>query len=157
MNYVILNNRKVFKNNITLNNLKEVDLHGTDRVDVVFAHLSTEILENIDQQPEGGDPILPEQWLLRDGGVSIILCKIDRDILYSENTKLIETMFRLFDQERFYIEIWGARQQESYNQLDQFIICYNKKFGYQEILQNDNIEKKNNLQGLLEAIQQHLL
>lgn len=157
MNYVILNNRELFENNITLNSLKEVDLHGTDRVDVVFAHLSTEILENIDQQSAGGDSVLPEQWLLRDGGVSIILCKIDRDILYSENTKLVETMFGLFDQERFYIEIWGARQQESYNQLDQFIICYNRQFGYQEILQNDSIEKENNLQALLESIQQHLL
>lgn len=143
MNFIILNNKKYFENKITLENFNEVDINGTERIDAVFAQITTEILESINNKSGGGDQLLPEKWLLSDGGVQFILCKIDRSILYNENEQLIEKMFRLFSKEHFFIELWNFNVEESYNQLDCFLIAYNKKFGYQEILIEEYIKKTN--------------
>lgn len=156
MNYVILNNYEDFKDKITLNNFKEVSVNGSERVDAVFAEITTKILEDSDNIGDGGDSILPEQWLLRDGGVSFILCKIDRSILYNENEQLIEKMFAFFSKEHFYIELWNFNVEESYNQLDCFLIAYNKKFGYQEIITDDN-SKKDIIEIILKKIEEKIL
>ncbi len=156
MNYIILNNNEYFQDKISLNNFKEVGLNESERVDAVFAEITTKILENNDNIGERRDSILPEQWLLRDGGVSFILCKVDRSILYNENEELIEKMFELFSKEHFYIELWNFNVEESYNQLDCFLIAYNKKFGYQEILTDDD-SKEEIIKIILKKIEEKIL
>lgn len=156
MNYIILNNNEYFQDKISLNNFKEVGLNESERVDAVFAEITTKILENNDNIGERRDSILPEQWLLRDGGVSFILCKVDRSILYNENEELIEKMFKLFSKEHFYIELWNFNVEESYNQLDCFLIAYNKKFGYQEILTDDD-SKEEIIKIILKKIEEKIL
>lgn len=156
MNYIILNSKEYFQDKISLNNFKEVDTDGSERVDAVFAEITTKILENDDNIGGGGDPVLPEQWILRDGGVLFILCKVDRSILYNENEELIEKMFELFSKKHFYIELWNFNVEESYNQLDCFLIAYNKKFGYQEILTDDNSEEET-IKFILKKIEEKIL
>ena len=158
MNYVILNDQDAFKN-IKIKGFKEVDLHGTDRVDAVFAHIDKGILENINTDTGGGNSVLPESWLLGDGGCIFVLCKIERNILYDENQELIEKLFGLFNKELFYIELWGINEQESYNQLECYLLAYNKKLGYQEIFTQDNNQETETdiLQTLIKKIEKNLL
>lgn len=156
MNYIILNDREIFENQIHIDGFKEVELNGNDRVDAVFCHITKEILENINKEPERRDSILPQSWLLRDAGI-FVLSKIDRNILYDEDTELIQTMFGLFDQESFYIEIRGFNRAESYNQIDQFIIAYKKSLGYIEDLFPEKIDSTENIQELLKYIEKKIL
>lgn len=158
MNYVILNNADAFKD-INIRGFKEVDVNGTDRVDAVFAYIDKGILESIDTDAGRGDSVLQESWLLRDGGCIFILCKIERNILYDENQALIEKLFGLFDKKLFYIELWGINEQESYNQLECYLLAYNKNLGYQEIFTQDNHQEKETdiLQTLIKKIEKNLL
>lgn len=157
MNYIILNNENYFIDKINLKNFQQVDLNGSERVDAVFAEITTEILESSNQNNGRGDSILPEQWLLADGGVSFVVCKIDRSILYNKNNKLIEKLFGLFSKEHFYIELWNFNVEESYNQLECFLIAYNKQFGYQEILSDNDTEEKDILKVILKKIEKKIL
>lgn len=157
MNYIILNNQEYFKNKININGLKEVDIDGSDRIDAVFAEITTKILENADNNDRRGDSVLSEQWLLADGGVQFMVCKIDRSILYNEREELIEKMFGLFSKKYFYIELWNFNVEESYNQLDCFLIAYNKKFGYQEILDTEEKKENNIFESILKKIEQKIL
>ena len=158
MNYTILNKPEFF-NDIKIKGFKKVDINGSDRVDAVFAYIDKGILENVDTDTGRGDSILPESWLLRDGGCIFILCKIERNILYDENQELIEKLFRLFNKKLFYIELWGINEQESYNQLECYLLAYNKNLGYQEIFTQDNNqeEETNILQTLIKKIEKNLL
>jgi len=155
MNYVILNDTELFENKIQLNGFKQVDLNGQDRIDAIFCHLTKQILEDINQEPTRRDSVLQGYEFLRNPGI-FALSKIDRDILYSEDTELIETMFGLFDQESFYIEVRGFNRPESYNQIDQYIFVYNKKLGFIEDIFPDNIEE-DTLQTLLNSIEKKIL
>ena len=157
MNYVILNNEEYFKDKIVLNKFQKVDINGSERIDAVFAEITSEILEDSDNDGGRGDSVLPEQWLLADGGVSFVVCKVDRSILYNENNKLIEKLFRLFSKEYFYIELWNFNVEESYNQLECFLIAYNKQFGYQEILSDNDTEEKDILKVILKKIEKKIL
>ena len=163
MNYVILNERDKFENQIHIHGLKEVDVNGSERVDVVFANITREILEQFDADGGGGDTVLPEQWLLSDGGVSFILCPISRDILYNENTELIEKMFRLFNKESFYIELRGYNRAQSYNQIEQYIFCYNKCFEYHrnailpDVITKEEQENNTIFEILLDCIKKEIL
>ena len=157
MNYIILNNQEYFKNQINLKNFKEVSINGSERIDAVFAEITTEILENIDNFRENGNSILPGQWLLADGGVQFMVCKIDRSILYNENEQFIEKLFGLFSKKHFYIELWNFNIEESYNQLECFLITYNKNFGYQEILSDDNSKEENIFKIILKKIEEKIL
>lgn len=157
MNYIILNNEKYFQDKIDLKKFKKVELNGSERIDAVFAEITTKILENINNITGDGDSVLPGQWLLADGGVQFMVCKIDRSILYNENEQLIEELFGLFSKEYFYIELWNFNIEESYNQLECFLIAYNKNFGYQEILSDDNSEEKETLKIILKKIEEKIL
>lgn len=157
MNYIILNNKEYFQDKINLKSFKEVDINGSNRIDAVFCEITSEILERIDNDETEGNRIFQEQWILRDPGVSLILSRINRDILLNENTELIETLFKLFDQESFYFEIWGFNIPESYNQIDQFVIAYNKSFGYISPIYPTEEIKKDVLEELLENIEEKIL
>lgn len=158
MNYVVLNDQEIF-DNVIIEKFNQVDLYGNERVDAVFCHITKQILEDINREPERRDEILPEAWLLRDAGI-FVLSKIDRNILYDENTELVETMLGLFDQEGCYIEIRGYNRPESYNQIDQFVIAYRKSLGFVDNLlpeKIENIEKKDVISVILHNIKHKLL
>lgn len=157
MNYVILNNEEYFEDKIVLDKFQKVDINGSERIDAVFAEVTSKILEDSDNDDGRGDSVLPEQWLLADGGVSFVVCKVNRSILYNENNKLIEKLFRLFSKEYFYIELWNFNVEESYNQLECFLIAYNKQFGYQEILSDNDTEEKDILKVILKKIEKKIL
>lgn len=157
MNYVILNNEEYFENKIVLDKFQKVDINGSERIDAVFAEITSKILEDSNNDGGRGDSVLPEQWLLADGGVSFVVCKVDRSILYNENNKLIEKLFGLFSKEYFYIELWNFNVEESYNQLECFLIAYNKQFGYQEILSDNDTEEKDILKVILKKIEKKIL
>lgn len=157
MNYVILNSEEYFEDKIVLDKFQKVDINGSERVDAVFAEITSEILEDSDNNGGRGDSVLPEQWLLADGGVSFVVCKVDRSILYNENNKLIEKLFGFFSKEYFYIELWNFNVEESYNQLECFLIAYNKQFGYQEILSDNDTEEKDILKVILKKIEKKIL
>lgn len=157
MNYIILNNQEYFKNKINLKNFKEVSINGSERIDAIFAEITTEILENTDNIGRNGNSVLPGQWLFADGGVQFMVCKIDRSILYNENEQLIEKLFGLFSKKYFYIELWNFNIEESYNQLECFLIAYNKNFGYQEILSDNDSEEKDIFKIILKKIEEKIL
>lgn len=157
MNYIILNNQEYFKNKINLKNFKEVSINGSERIDAIFAEITTEILENTDNIGGNGNSVLPGQWLFADGGVQFMVCKIDRSILYNENEQLIEKLFGLFSKKYFYIELWNFNIEESYNQLECFLIAYNKNFGYQEILSDNDSEEKDIFKIILKKIEEKIL
>ena len=157
MNYIILNNQEYFKNKINLKNFKEVSIDGSERIDAIFAEITTEILENTDNIGGNGNSVLPGQWLFADGGVQFMVCKIDRSILYNENEQLIEKLFGLFSKKYFYIELWNFNIEESYNQLECFLIAYNKNFGYQEILSDNDSEEKDIFKIILKKIEEKIL
>lgn len=157
MNYIILNNDEYFKDKIILKNFHKVDINGSERVDAVFAEITTKILENLDNIGTRGNQVLREQWLLADGGVQFMVLKVDRSILYNENEELIEKLFGLLSKEHFYIELWNFNIEESYNQLECFLIAYNKNFGYQEILSDNDSEEKEILKIILKKIEEKIL
>lgn len=157
MNYIILNDYDYFKDKIDLKNFNKVDIDGNDRIDAIFATITTEILENINNVSGRGNSILPEKWLFADGGIQFMVCKIDRSILYNENEELIEKLFGLYDKKQFFIELWNFNVEESYNQLECFLIAYNKNFGYQEILSDDNSQEKEILKIILKKIEKKIL
>ena len=59
MNYVILNERKKFQNKINIHGLKEVDVNGSDRVDAIFAHITKQLLEQLNSDEGTGNAVLP--------------------------------------------------------------------------------------------------
>jgi len=159
MNYIILNDDEFFRDKINLKGFKEVDLFGEERADAVFCHFSKKLLAYVDNYTDNGrvtgDSVFPGSELLRDAGIFVV-SKIDRDILYDEDTELIEKVFRFFDQESFYIEVRGYNRAETYNQIDQFIIAYRKNLGYIEDLLPNNIEN-DIFETILKSIEEKLL
>lgn len=131
MNYVILNNREVFEDKINLKNFKEVDLHGEERVDGAFGVVTKKILGDDDNELGGGVTMVPYPWILGNAGIFVLL-KIDRSVLLDEDPKSIETLLKFFDPKSFYITIRGFNREESYNQIDQFLIGYRKHLGFIE-------------------------
>lgn len=156
MNYIILNNQEYFKKEIKFDKIKEVE-NDDARCDAVIAEITTKILEQLYSDERGRDRILQDEWLLRDRGVSFILCKIDTSILHNEDSELIEKLLRLYDKENFYIEIRSYHDKQSYNQIESYIFCYNKNFGYQGNILPDVIEEKNILQILCKKIEKKIL
>lgn len=154
MNYVILNYPETFKD-ISLQNFKEVDLFGEERVDAVFGEITKHLLETIDILTDGGDTVFPGSWLLRDAGIFVLL-KIDRSILLDDNTELIKKTLGLLDQESFFVEIRGFNIEESYNQIEQFIIAYRKELGYIENFCPEGLYE-NNLEFILKEIEEKIL
>lgn len=155
MNYIILNNKEYFKNLISFTKIKEVK-GNNDRCDAVIGEITTEILEQLYSEPERRDRILQDEWLLRDRGVSFILCKIDTSILHNKDSELIEKLLGLYNKENFFIEIRSYHNKQSYNQIESYIFCYNKNFGYQNDILPDVIEE-NILQTLCEKIEKKIL
>lgn len=158
MNYVILNNKDYFKNKVNIKQLKEVGIDEEERVDAIFGEITTKILENEDTESGRRDPIFRNEWLLKDRGISFMVFKVDRSILYNENEELIEKMFRLFSKDDFFIELWSLNIEDSYNQLDCFLILYNKNFGWQQIISSyDKDEKKDHFEMILKKIKEKIL
>lgn len=123
MNYVILNEFY----DIDIDRFKEVDINGTERVDIVFGKFTSDILESILENHGGRDSIFREQWLLRDRGVSFMAFEIPQDILYNEHTEIIPEVIELFDAENFYIEVWSYCFE---NKWKYFILINNKNNGF---------------------------
>lgn len=156
MNYIILNNKNYFQDKINIKKLKEVDLSGEERVDAIFGEITTELLEDIVSESKSGNPILRNQWLLKDRGVTFMVFKTDRSILYNENDKLIEEMFGLFSKDDFFIELWSLNIEDSYNQLDSFLILYNKNLGWQQIISSYD-ETEDHFKMILKKIEKKIL
>lgn len=158
MNYIILNKTEFFKDKIKLKNFKSV-VNEKERVDAVFGEITLPVLDEIHKHPGRRNSLLPESWLLTDPGVSFILFKIDKRILHDENGKLIETLLGLYDQKNFYIEIRSYHDPQSKNQIECYIFCYNKNFGYQGDILPDKItdDKTSILEILCENIEKQLL
>ncbi len=154
MNYVILNYPEDFQD-IKLKNFKEVDLFGEERVDAVFCRVTKHLLETIDILTDGGDTVFPGSWLLKDAGIFVLL-KIDRDILLDDDTQFIEKTFGLLDQEGYFIELRGLNIEESYNQIEQYIIAYRKELGFVENFCPESTEK-NSLDYILKEIEEKIL
>ena len=157
MNYIILNNKDFFKDKINIGKLKEVDLNGEERVDAIFGEITTELLEDIISGSESGNPILRNKWLLKDRGIAFMVFKTDRSILYNENDELIEEMFGLFSKDDFFIELWSLNVENSYNQLDSYLIIYNKNLGWQQIISNEVEESENHFEMILKKIEKKIL
>lgn len=156
MNYIILNNKNYFQDRINIEKLKEVDLSGEERVDAIFGEITTELLEDIISESESGNPILRNQWLLKNRGVTFMVFKTDRSILYNENDELIEKMFGLFSKDDFFIELWSLNIEDSYNQLDSFLILYNKNLGWQQIISSYD-ETEDHFKMILKKIEKKIL
>lgn len=158
MRYIILNNKDFFQDKIKLDNFTEVQ-NETERCDAVFGEITIPLLEELHYLPERRDQILPESWLLTDGGVSFILCKFDKGILHHEDGKPIKRLLGLYDQENFYTEIRSYNCPQSYNQIECYIFCYNKNFGYQNNILPDKISNENQsiITTLCENIQKKIL
>ena len=158
MNYIILNNKDYFKDKINIDKLKEVDINGEERIDAIFGEITTEILEDILSESDSGNPILRNEWLLKDRSVTFMVFKVDRGILYHEREELIEKMFGFFAKDDFYIELWSLNIEDSYNQLDSFLIIYNKNFGWQQIISSyDEESKENHFEMILKKIEEKIL
>lgn len=159
MNYVILNNRDYFKNKIILKQLKEVDINGEERVDAIFGEITKSILENEDWESNGGDSVFREKWLLKDRGITFMVFKVDRSILYHDREELIEKMFGFFAKNDFHIELWSLNIEDSYNQLDCYLILYNKKLGWRQIISSydEESEKEDHFEMILKKIEKKIL
>ena len=156
MNYIILNNKEFFKDKINIKKLKEVSLDGEERVDAIFGEITTELLENRISESETRDSIFRNEWLLKDRGITFMVFKTDRSILYNENDELIEEMFGLFSKDDFFIELWSLNIEDSYNQLDSYLIIYNKNFGWQQIISSYE-EKQDHFTMILKKIEEKIL
>ena len=157
MNYIILNNKEFFKDKINIKKLKEVSLDGEERVDAIFGEITTELLENRISESETRDSIFRNEWLLKDRGITFMVFKTDRSILYNENNELIEEMFGLFSKNDFFIELWSLNIENSYNQLDSYLIIYNKNLGWQQIISSYNEDEKDHFKMILKKIEEKIL
>lgn len=157
MNYIILNNKEFFKDKINIKKLKEVSLDGEERVDAIFGEITTELLENRISESETRDSIFRNEWLLKDRGITFMVFKTDRSILYNENDELIEEMFGLFSKDDFFIELWSLNVKNSYNQLDSYLIIYNKNLGWQQIISDEVEESENHFEMILKKIEKKIL
>lgn len=157
MNYIILNNKEFFKDKINIKKLKEVSLDGEERVDAIFGEITTELLENRISESETRDSIFRNEWLLKDRGITFMVFKTDRSILYNENDELIEEMFGLFSKDDFFIELWSLNVENSYNQLDSYLIIYNKNLGWQQIISDEVEESENHFEMILKKIEKKIL
>ena len=157
MNYIILNNKEFFKDKINIKKLKEVSLDGEERVDAIFGEITTELLENRISESETRDSIFRNEWLLKDRGITFMVFKTDRSILYNENDELIEEMFGLFSKNDFFIELWSLNIENSYNQLDSYLIIYNKNLGWQQIISSYNEDEKDHFKMILKKIEEKIL
>ena len=83
--------------------------------------------------------------------------KTDRSILYNENDELIEEMLGLFSKDDFFIELWSLNVENSYNQLDSYLIIYNKNLGWQQIISNEVEESENHFEMILKKIEKKIL
>lgn len=156
MNYIVLNNKDFFKNRIKVGSLKEVSVNEEERVDAIFGKITKELLEGEHSESRGGNQFFRNKWLLKDRGVSFMVFEVNRGILYDENDQLIEEMFGLFSKNDFYIELWTLNVENSYNQLDCFLIIYNKRFGFQQIISAYN-KQKDHFEMILEKIEEKIL
>lgn len=157
MNYIILNNKEFFKDKINIKKLKEVSLDGEERVDAIFGEITTELLENRVSESETRNSIFRNEWLLKDRGITFMVFKTDRSILYNENDELIEEMFGLFSKNDFFIELWSLNIENSYNQLDSYLIIYNKNLGWQQIISSYNEDEKDHFKMILKKIEEKIL
>lgn len=157
MNYIILNNKEFFKDKINIKKLKEVSLDGEERVDAIFGEITTELLENRVSESETRNSIFRNEWLLKDRGITFMVFKTDRSILYNENDELIEEMFGLFSKNDFFIELWSLNIENSYNQLDSYLIIYNKNLGWQQIISDEVEESENHFEMILKKIEKKIL
>lgn len=156
MNYLILNDKQFF-NDIELYNFQEVGIHDQNRVDGIFAGITPELLDELNQQSGRGDTIFQESWLFRDRGIKFILLRIPQDILYNENEEAIEKCFKLFDKESFYIELGSIGVKDKKNSYEYFIIATNKNSDFQIIFDEESVEKENILKYVLKKIEEKII
>ncbi len=130
MNYIILNGHDFFNDQICIDGFNEVDVNGEDRVDAVFGEFSVGLLEDSFKGRDGGVKVFREQWLLCDRGVSFVCFKIPQDLLYHENSGLIEELFGFFSKKDFHLEVWSANRKafriDDKDTWDYYLIGVNK-------------------------------
>ena len=138
MKYIIINDFDFFKNKINIKNFSEVK-NEKDRCDAVFGTNKKKILDEFYKDPGRRDSILPNSWLLRDGGTIFILCKIETNILHDKDESFVEKLLELYDKKSFYIEIRSYNSPQINNKLESYLFAYNKKLEYQENTLPDKI------------------
>lgn len=140
MNYIVFNDNDFF-NEISLSNFKEVQLDDRNRIDAVFGSITKELLESRDKDDGGRDIFFREQWLCRDSGVLFMVFRIPQDILYDGTGESIERCLGLFNPEDVYVEMGAIKLENKENTYEYFLIGYNKKLGFQLLLDEKFPEK----------------
>lgn len=139
MNYVILNDVEYYKNNIVLDNFKEVSIHGNSRVDGVFGTITQELLEDGYSDSANGNRFFDEEWLCRDKGTRFVVIRIPQNILYSKHSEYIKECFELFNKESFYIELWSVKCKNK-EKYEYFIIGFHKDFNFKILFNKEFYE-----------------
>lgn len=140
MNYIVFNDNDFF-NEISLSNFKEVQLDDRNRIDAVFGSITKELLESGDKDDGGRDIFFREQWLCRDSGVLFMVFRIPQDILYDGTGESIERCLGLFNPKDVYVEMGAIKLENKENTYEYFLIGYNKKLGFQLLLDEKFPEK----------------
>lgn len=107
MNYIILNDRDYFQDKISFDNIKEVSLNGRERCDGIFGTITKEILEQCSTNDRTRDEFFEKGGLYGNRGLQFIVLKIPQDILYYDNSELIEECFRFIDANSFFTQLWS--------------------------------------------------
>ena len=141
MNYTILNDNDFYRN-INLNNFKEVSVDGRERVDGVFGTITEKILEESSKYDGEGDIFFGTDWFYGDSGTIFMVLRAPQNILYDETGESIEKCLGFFNPEDVYVEMGAIKLEDKKNTYEYFLIAYKKSLGFQLILDEKFIEKK---------------
>ena len=141
MNYTILNDNDFYQN-IGLENFKEVSVDGRERVDGVFGTITEEILEESSKYDEEGDIFFGTDWFYGDSGTIFMVLRAPQNILYDGTGESIERCLGFFNPENVYVEMGAIKLENKENTYEYFLIAYKKSLGFQLILDEKFIEKK---------------
>lgn len=141
MNYTILNDNDFYQN-ISLENFKEVSVDGRERVDGVFGTITEEILEESSKYNGEGDIFFGTDWFYGDSGTIFMVLRAPQNILYDGTGESIERCLGVFNPEDVYVEMGAIKLENKENTYEYFLIAYKKSLGFQLILDEKFIEKK---------------
>ena len=141
MNYTILNDNDFYQN-IGLENFKEVSVDGRERVDGVFGTITEEILEESSKYDGEGDIFFGTDWFYGDSGTIFMVLRAPQNILYDGTGESIERCLGFFNPENVYVEMGAIKLENKENTYEYFLIAYKKSLGFQLILDEKFIEKK---------------
>lgn len=115
--------------------LKEVDINGDDRIDIIFGDVVKGIQSSKSGDAETRDRIFQIKELLR-GGCTLALLQISKDVLYEESDKIRKELLRIFSKDDYWFEIRSCCLQAfgvNTTAFRHFIIIYKKNLTHQVI------------------------